>query len=60
VNDPHVEELIYHIETGDKLTFLDPPPVEDEAAAFRLILEDGVATLFMKETTPRRKVPGNR
>jgi len=49
VNDPHVEELLYHIETGDKLTFQDPLPVEDETAAFRLILEDGVVTLSMQE-----------
>lgn len=48
VNDPHVEELIYHMETGDGLDFQDPPPVEDETDAFRMILYDGVATFSMK------------
>ena len=52
MNDPHVEELVYHIETGDKLAFQDPPPVEDETDAFCMILEDGVATFSMKEHYP--------
>lgn len=49
MNDPHVEELIYHIETGDKLAFQDPPPIKDETDAFRMILNEGVATFSMKE-----------
>jgi hypothetical protein len=55
VNDPHVEELVYHIETGNGLTFQDPPPVEDNTDAFRMILEDGVATFVMKEHYPTEK-----
>ncbi len=49
MNDPHVEELVYHIETGEGLNFQDPPPIEDETDAFRMTLEDGVATFSMKE-----------
>ena len=49
MNDPHVEQLTYHIETGDGLNFQDPPPVEVETDAFRMILDDGVATLSMRE-----------
>ena len=52
MNDPHVEELVYHIETGEGLNFQGPPPVEDETDAFRMILEDGVVTFFMKEHHP--------
>lgn len=63
VNDPHVEELIYHIQTGDGLDFQDPPPVEDETDAFRIMLDDGIATFSMKEHHPteesaRRMVEG--
>ncbi len=63
MNDPHVEELIYHIETGDGLRFQDPPPVEDETDTFDMILEDGVATFSMKEhhlteESARRTVEG--
>ena len=52
MNDPHVEKLVYHIETGNGLSFQDPPPVEDETDAFRMILDDGVATFSMKEHYP--------
>jgi|SRR5215217_5933814 hypothetical protein len=52
MNDPHVEELVYHIETGEGFHFQDPPPVEDETGAFRMILEEGVVTFFMKEHHP--------
>ncbi len=55
MNDPHVEELIYHIETGERLKFQDPPPIEDETDAFRMTLEDGVVTFFMKEHYPTEK-----
>jgi hypothetical protein len=55
VNDPHVEELVYHIETGQGLNFQDPPPLKDETDAFRMTLEDGVATFFMKEHYPTEK-----
>ncbi len=52
MNDPHVEELFYRIETGDGLTFQDPPPLVDETDAFRMTLSDGVATFSMKEHHP--------
>jgi len=52
MNDPHVEELVYHIETGEGLNFQDPLSLEDETNAFRMTLEDGVATFFMKEHHP--------
>jgi len=52
VNDPHVEELIYHIETGGELNFQEPPPVEDEMGAFTMTLDDGVATFSIKEHHP--------
>lgn len=52
MNDPHVEKLVYHIETGDGLSFQDPPPLGDETNAFRMMLEDGVATFSMKEHHP--------
>lgn len=63
MNDPHVEELVYHIETGEGLNFQNPPPLEDETDVFRIILEDGVATFSMKEHYPteesaRRAVEG--
>jgi hypothetical protein len=63
VNDPHVEELIYHIDAGDRLNFRDPPPVKDETNAFRMILNDGVVAFSMKEHHPteesaRRAVEG--
>lgn len=45
VNDPHVEELIYYLETRNVgITFQDPPPLEDETDAFSMLLEDGVLT----------------
>lgn len=49
MNDPQVEELIYHIEPGEGLRFKDPPPIEDETDAFRMTLANGVATFSMKE-----------
>jgi hypothetical protein len=52
VNDPHVEELIYHLETGNGLNFQDPPPVEDENDAFRMVLNNGVAMFSMKGHHP--------
>lgn len=52
MNDPHVEELLYRIETGDGLTFQDPPPLVAATDAFRMTLADGVATFSMKEHHP--------
>jgi hypothetical protein len=49
MNDPHIEKLVYHIETGDGLKFQDPPPLVDENEAFRMTLEDGITTFSMKE-----------
>ena len=52
MNDPHVEKLVYQVETGERLNFQDPPPIEDETDTFHMILEDGVATFSMKEHYP--------
>ena len=52
MNDPHVEELRYRVETADDLVFEDPPPIEDETEAFRMILAEGVTTFEMKEHHP--------
>ncbi len=52
LNDPHVDELRYHIETADDLVFRDPPPIGDETGAFRMALAEGVATFEMKEHHP--------
>lgn len=49
MNDPHVEKLTYHIETGDGLAFQDPPPIKNRTDAFDMTLRDGVATFIMKE-----------
>jgi hypothetical protein len=43
LNDPHVEELRYRVETTDDLVFMDPRPIEDETddeALFRGLWED--------------------
>lgn len=58
MNDPHIEKLVYHIETGDSLKFQDPPRLADENEAFRMTLEDGVATFSMKEQDARAAVEG--
>lgn len=52
MNDPHVEELRYCVETGGELVFDNPPPIDDETHAFRMSLVDGVATFEMKEHYP--------
>jgi len=39
LNDPHVVELRYRVETADDLVFEIPPPIGDETEAFRIILE---------------------
>ena len=49
MNDPHVEELRYHVKTTDDLVFEDPPPIKDETDAFRMTLTESVATFWMKE-----------
>ena len=52
MNDPHVEQLTYLMETGGGLKFNDPPPLRDDTDAFTLTLDDGVATFQMKEHHP--------
>jgi hypothetical protein len=52
MNDPHVEELIYHVETGEELDIIDPPPVEEKADEFRMKLDDDIATFSMKKHYP--------
>jgi hypothetical protein len=52
LNDPHVEELRYRIETGGELVFDNPPPVDDETNAFHMTLADGVASFKMNEHYP--------
>jgi hypothetical protein len=49
MNDPHVEELTYRVETGEELRIIDPSPVEEETTEFRMRLADGIATLKMKQ-----------
>lgn len=34
MNDPHVEELIYRLETGQSLNFSNPKPIKREANDF--------------------------
>lgn len=52
LNDPHVEELRYRLETGGDLVFDNPPPIDDQTNAFRMTLADGVASFKMKEHYP--------
>ena len=49
MRDPHVEELSYHIETGDELVFDNPPPLERETGEFRMKLVNGTVTFLMKK-----------
>ncbi len=49
MNDPHVEELTYRVETGEELRIIDPSPVEEETTEFRMRLADGIATFKMKQ-----------
>ncbi len=52
MQDPHVVALRYRLEPTESLTFENPPAIEDETDAFRLHLENGVATFEMKEHFP--------
>lgn len=52
MNDPHVEELIYYVETGEELEIIDPPPVEEETDEFRMKLDDDIAMFYMKKHYP--------
>jgi hypothetical protein len=61
MRDPHVASLRYRFVAGETVSFDCPPPVERETEAFRMRLEDGVATFEMlehhaSEETARRRV----
>jgi hypothetical protein len=48
MNDPHVESLLYRLDTDPTLVFQNPPPLDYETPDFRLRLEDGLLTVTMK------------
>jgi len=52
MRDPHVVSLQYRLETDPSVTFQNPPPVENETPAFRLRLDNGVATFRLKDHFP--------
>jgi len=61
MRDPHVASLRYRFVADETVSFDCPPPVERETEAFRMRLEDGVATFEMiehpaSEETARRRV----
>jgi hypothetical protein len=49
MNDPHVEWLVYRLETAATLVFQKPEPREDDTSSFHLRLEDGGLTVTMKD-----------
>lgn len=49
MNDPHVEELIYLVKTEEGRKVENPPPIEEEASAFRMVLENETVTFSMKD-----------
>jgi hypothetical protein len=49
MRDPHVASLRYRLVPGETVSFDCPPPVDRETEAFRMRLEDGVATFEMLE-----------
>jgi hypothetical protein len=49
MNDPHVEWLVYRLETAATLVFQNPEPREDDTSSFHLRLEDGRLTVTMKD-----------
>jgi hypothetical protein len=52
VPDPHVQALRYALKTDASLRFEDPPPLEHETDAFRLLLDQGKLRVEMKEHHP--------
>ena len=48
MRDPHVVALHYRLETGPQLAFRDPAPVDEEAGAFSLRLDNGELHVTMK------------
>ena len=49
MRDPHVASLRYKLETISTVTFNNPPPVKVETDMFLLYLENGKASVEMKE-----------
>lgn len=49
MTDPHVETLTYRVVKPDYVTYVNPPPVIGELAAFRYRLENGALVAEMKE-----------
>jgi hypothetical protein len=49
VKDPHVESLIYRVETEGTLHFQHPRPLDHQTLAFDLRVEDGRLTMTMKD-----------
>jgi hypothetical protein len=48
MNDPHVESLLYRLDTDPTLVFENPAPLDHETLDFRLRLEDDLLTVTMK------------
>jgi hypothetical protein len=49
MTDPHVESLRYRLEAGKGVTFNNPPPIDYDAKAYWLHLEDDILTIEMKD-----------
>jgi hypothetical protein len=52
MRDPHVASLRYRLVPGETISFDRPRPVERETKAFRLRVENDVATFELKEHHP--------
>ena len=60
MRDPHVVSLRYRLVPDDRITYDNPPAVEGETDAFRLRLEDGIATVEMIEHYPSEEAAKER
>jgi hypothetical protein len=49
MNDPHVVSLRYRVRTAANINYVAPPPIAQDEPGFRLLLENGVLTVEMKE-----------
>ena len=49
MDEPRIVSLRYSLQASDAVEFQNPPPIERETGAFKLRLEDGVATAWLKE-----------
>jgi hypothetical protein len=49
VADSSVVSLRYCLQAADNVEFQNPPPIERENDAFKLRLEEGIATVWLKE-----------